>query len=68
MLGFSEAGGDAWSFLQMLGFSEAGGIGCSYLPAQITKIIYPRNSHSQQDLAHKKSGCTAFAAHPLSLL
>ena len=25
MLGFSEAGGGAWSLLQMLGFSEAGG-------------------------------------------
>jgi len=24
MLGFSEAGGNAWLFLQMLGFSEAG--------------------------------------------
>jgi len=25
MLGFSEAGGNAWFILQMLGFSEAGG-------------------------------------------
>jgi len=40
MLGFSEAGGNYWFFLQMLGFSEAGGPLPLFLPLTTTPDIF----------------------------